>query len=122
MEVRPYAFHPFAAIFPLLPEVELHTLAEDVRAQGLKEPIVLYDDQILDGRNRALACAQAGVVPRYSTFVGTPAEALAHVWSTNMRRRHLTPSQAAIAEVKRQQVEAEYAALVAQWEAEAKQR
>jgi hypothetical protein len=58
-------------------------------------------EKILDGRNRFLACQRIGITPTYTTFEGTPQDAIDHVWSTNMRRRHLTPSQAAMAEVKR---------------------
>ena len=46
--------HPYADKFPMLPEPELAELAESIRANGLRNPIVLTPDGlILDGRNRA---------------------------------------------------------------------
>jgi hypothetical protein len=51
---------------------------------------VLFEKRILDGRNRAAACASAGVTPRYVEFEGTREEALMFVVSHNLKRRHLT--------------------------------
>ncbi len=87
-------FHPLAAMFPMLDDDELDELAADIRRNGLLEPIAVYDGLILDGRNRYLACQAAGVEPRYVEFSGT--DALAHVVSKNLHRRHLTSSQRAV--------------------------
>jgi ParB-like chromosome segregation protein Spo0J len=69
---------------------ELQSLADDIRAHGLLDPIVLFENRILDGRNRAAACEGAGVAPRYVEFEGTREEALMFVVSHNLKRRHLT--------------------------------
>ncbi len=113
-------FHPIASVFPLLQGDDLEALADDIRQHGQLEDIVLYEGQVLDGRNRWTACTLAGKTPRTREFTGTRMEALTFVWSENMKRRHLTPSQAAVAEIKREKLHAEYAAEVEKMKAEAK--
>lgn len=81
----------------------LAALAEDIRANGQHEPLVLFQGQILDGRNRATACQQLGIPPITTAFHGTEAEAVEFVFSENRYRRHLTPSQKAFAEGERAQ-------------------
>jgi hypothetical protein len=44
--------HPLAKLFPKYGEEELLDLASDIAANGLHNPIVLYQGQILDGVNR----------------------------------------------------------------------
>ena len=56
----------------------------------------LYEEKILDGRNRYLASQRAGVLLEPSHFVqfkGNRDEAAAFVISRNILRRHLTPDQ-----------------------------
>jgi len=86
-------FHPVADIFPMLPEQELQNLADDIKANGLKTPIIMYDDMILDGRNRYKACKMARVEPDFKQFKGN--DPLAYVISLNLHRRHLNESQRA---------------------------
>jgi ParB-like chromosome segregation protein Spo0J len=62
-------FHPLADIFPLVEGQEFAELAADIAEHGLHEPIVLYEEKVLDGRNRIRACEAAGVGP---TFIPLP--------------------------------------------------
>jgi hypothetical protein len=39
--------------------------ADDIRQNGLVEPVALLDGLVLDGRNRLRACEIAGVEPRF---------------------------------------------------------
>lgn len=87
-------FHPLADIFPLIDGDEFDALIQDISANGLQEPIVLFEGQILDGRNRYRACEAAGVSCQYRIHDGTnPA---AYVVSLNLQRRHLSESQRAM--------------------------
>lgn len=87
--------HPVAAIFPMMTDGEFAAFRDDIKANGQHEPIVICDGLILDGRNRAKACADLGVEPRVIEWdhVGT---AQAFVISANLRRHHLNDAQRAM--------------------------
>lgn len=88
-------FHPYSEVFTLLEGPSLDELAADIKANGLREKIWIYQDQILDGRNRFLACKQAKIKPEYREYTGD--NPLAFVVSLNIHRRHLNESQRAMA-------------------------
>lgn len=94
--LEPQAWHPAAKIFPLMAERELAELAKDIKENGLLSPVVLLGTSVLDGRNRLLACARAGVEPWLVQWkpIGDMGPAT-WVISQNLKRRHLTSSQAA---------------------------
>jgi len=89
-------FHPLSNMFPLMQGEEFDALVEDIRKNGQREPIVLYQGKVLDGRNRHNACLAAEVGLKISKheddcpYIGDPA---AYVISKNIRRRHLTAEQ-----------------------------
>jgi hypothetical protein len=58
-------FHPLADLFPLMEGIEFDELVADIKLNGLEEVIVMLDDQILDARNRYLACLAADVEPLF---------------------------------------------------------
>lgn len=117
-----YKFHPIAAIFPLMDDDALWELRDDIVAHGLRQPIILFEDMILDGRNRATACRVAGIEPRFEKFEGNAAEAIEFVWSENRQRRHLDKSQLAMAEAERAAKVEEYAEVVQAIKDDAKDR
>src|SRR5262245_27392343 len=82
-----YEFHPLANKFRPLVGKDFEELVDDIKANGLREEIVLHDGMILDGRNRYRACREAGVEPRYRDFDGN--DPAAFVISVNIHRRHL---------------------------------
>jgi ParB-like chromosome segregation protein Spo0J len=89
-------FHPLADLFPLMEGEEFDALVADIKAHGLREPIVLLDGKILDGRNRYRACLAAGVEPTLENHFSahhSTGEALAFIISKNIHRRHLTAEQ-----------------------------
>jgi N6-adenosine-specific RNA methylase IME4 len=91
-------FHPLAEIFPLIEGAEFDDLVEDIRAHGVREPIWLYDGQIIDGRNRYRASSVARAdCPMREYFGDDPKE---FVISLNLKRRHLNESQRAMVAAK----------------------
>lgn len=79
--------HPYADRFPMLDTDELNRLADDIRENGLRNPIVLDGEgRILDGRNRWAACEIADVTPVTVAFDGD--DEAAYVLSANGARRH----------------------------------
>ncbi|MBT3381167.1 MAG: ParB N-terminal domain-containing protein [Lentisphaerae bacterium] len=95
---RPKALepHPLSNLLPMMSEDELKKLRADILEVGLKEPIMLFEGKILDGRNRYRACQDLGVEPTFEEFDGTADEALDYVLAKNVQRRQLSGSQRAI--------------------------
>ena len=93
-----YQDHPFSALWPLLEGEDFDKLVADIKANGLRLPILLYRGKILDGRNRHRACLDAGVSPRVeSAAAKDDDEALNLVISLNEQRLHLSFEQRAFA-------------------------
>lgn len=94
-------WHEYAALFEMIPPGKmLDALREDIRQFGVREPIIVYQGKILDGRNRYMCARDLGFDFPVADFDGTDAEALAFVLSTNLHRRHLTESQRAAVAAK----------------------
>jgi N6-adenosine-specific RNA methylase IME4 len=87
-------FHPFAELFPLLEGERFDALVDSIKRNGLREPIVLHEGRILDGRNRFRACEIADVKPRTVKFKG--GDPLEYVIDQNLHRRDLNESQRAM--------------------------
>jgi ParB-like chromosome segregation protein Spo0J len=47
--------HPLADLFPPMTTEEMALLVEDIKANGLAQPIVTHGGEILDGRHRCTA-------------------------------------------------------------------
>jgi hypothetical protein len=100
-------FHPLADLFPLMEGDEFDALVADIKANGLREQIVLYEGKVLDGRNRYRALRALGVspvdIPRhpFGSFCGRDAlpardpgrDPAGFVASRNIHRRHLSAEQ-----------------------------
>jgi protein gp37 len=92
--------HPVAARFPALSEDELEALAQDIKANKQRQPIILTANgkMIIDGVNRWKACKRAGVKPIFKRLSKsyTETDILNYIVSVNLRRRDLTAGQRAM--------------------------
>ena len=88
-----YELHPLCTLFPRLSGAEFDALRDDIKANGLRTPIVLHGGMILDGGNRYRACVEAGVQPQFTEFDGD--SLVAFVLSANLHRRHMSAGQQA---------------------------
>lgn len=88
-------FHPYSEAWRLLKGVEFDDLTADIKEHGLREKIWLYEGQILDGRNRYLACQKAALEPKYRTYKGS--DPISFVISLNRHRRHDNENEIAFA-------------------------
>lgn len=87
-------WHPLADIFPWIEGEAFKALVDDVRKNGVLEPIVFHEGMILDGRNRYMAAREVGIpYPRIDYDGPDP---LAFVIARNLSRRHLDTSQRAM--------------------------
>jgi ParB-like nuclease domain len=99
MNLNNLEFHELANVFPLISEEQTKELADDIKKTGLIEPLVLFEDKILDGRNRYNAAKLANYhlspddVVEYD--VKEDGDPLVFVYSKNILRRHLTVGQRA---------------------------
>jgi len=84
--------HPASEHFPLMDEERFRELVEDIRCNGQRQPIILCQDQILDGRNRFRACRELGITAQTVTLQEgeNPYEV---VWSLNGNRRDMSADQ-----------------------------
>jgi len=88
-----YQLHPLCTLFPRLSGDEFDALRDDIKANGLRQPIVLHEGMILDGGNRYRACLEAGVEPVVVAFDG--GNLVSFVLSANLHRRHMSAGQQA---------------------------
>jgi N6-adenosine-specific RNA methylase IME4 len=106
-------FHPAANIFPMMTGKDYADLVTSIKKNGQRIPILLFEEKILDGRNRYAACLELKIEPKYERWDGgNPWE---YVWDANAERRHLTEFQKAL--IKAEQLEGQ-----AEWLAEREAR
>jgi len=92
--VTQYDIHPYAKLFPMMSDDEYVAFRSDIETNGLRNPLVLYQGKILDGRNRYRCCTDLGIEPTTQPFTGE--DALAYVLSLNLYRRQLSVAQRAL--------------------------
>src|SRR3990167_611347 len=90
-----YEFHEIADIFPMMSEEEKVQLQVGIRENGYdsSHPVWLYEEKILDGRNRYEICKELGILPPFKEYPGT--DPIGFVIQENLHRRQLEKSQRA---------------------------
>jgi hypothetical protein len=91
-----YEAHELANLLPMIDGQKFTDLKADIKKNGILEPIVIFEDKILDGRNRHRAAKEVGHVfsaHNFKFFEGDYAAAEAYVFSTNFLRRQLSNGQ-----------------------------
>jgi ParB-like chromosome segregation protein Spo0J len=89
-------YHPASNIFPMMSKEEADGLLKDIKKNGQRYAIELFESMILDGRNRYEACKKLGFTPETRGVDDIVKDPVAYVLTANLHRRHLTPSQRAM--------------------------
>lgn len=89
-------FHPLVAIFDPMEGEAWTEFVADIKLNGVREPVTVYKNQVLDGRNRWLACEQLKITCPQRVYEGKESDLLAFVVSKNYHRRNQDPSQRAM--------------------------
>ena len=87
--------HPLSAAFPDMQPSEFTDLVANIKEHGQQDPIILFEDMVLDGWHRFQACKTIGMPCNADEYEGTTPHAF--VLARNLHRRHLTGSQRAAA-------------------------
>ena len=90
--------HPLADCWPLLGALEFMELRASIKLSGVREPVVLYEGKILDGRHRYDAAWVENVTCPTVVYEGD--DPVQFVVDRNAHRRHLTKTEIAVAVVK----------------------
>lgn len=93
----PLQVHPLAELLPPMSDLEYQELRTSIRERGLRFPIIMLDNKVLDGIHRLKACLDEGIKPDFEHFseaVHGPSPAR-FVMDLNLRRRHLSATQRA---------------------------
>lgn len=87
--------HPLSAAFPDMDHEDFDDLVASIKAHGQREPITIYQNKVLDGWHRYRACQQLDIGPMTTEYDGK--DPVNFVIDLNLNRRHLSPSQKALA-------------------------
>ena len=87
--------HRYAELLPLMRPNEFRALCDVIALNGQQVPAILFRGKLLDGRNRARACAALGITLRVIAYTGSEMRALMYVLDANQHHRDLGKSQRA---------------------------
>ena len=96
-----YTVHPVATLFPLMAGDEFEGLVESIGKNGLRDPIVVQGNVLIEGRNRVRAVELLKARGVNVTLLTVPWQprpgetAAQYITDKNIHRRHLTDAQRA---------------------------
>ena len=106
---KEFTLHPAANLIPHMREDEFEDLKEDIKQNGMKNPILFTGTLLLDGLHRYVAWKELKKKERVPKVPFHGTDPVGEVLSRNIMRRHLSDDQRAfiVAEALRVQVEAD---------------
>ena len=75
---------------------EYQSLKVSLLRNGQLDPIIIFENRIIDGRHRFSACNELGIKPVFKQFEGNYEAAKSMAFSVNINRRQLTMGQKAL--------------------------
>lgn len=86
----PVKRHKLSKAWGSMPMASMDELRDDIKAHGLRDPVVVHEGEILDGWHRYSACVAAGIEPDEVDFdPDLDGDPIDFVISKNAYRRHL---------------------------------
>lgn len=82
-----YKQHPYGKVWQRFDTVAFAELVSNVQSRGLDQEIILYQEMVLEGWHRYLACLQTKTEPRFVEFKGTDLQAAEKVHASGVRRQ-----------------------------------
>lgn len=94
-DIDTYEIDDEANNYPMLSEEEHKRLVEDIKTNGQLQPVVIFENKIMDGRNRVKAIKELELSLK-AIEASTYEDALKLAMSNNDKRRHMNKSQFAM--------------------------
>jgi ParB-like chromosome segregation protein Spo0J len=91
-----FTYHPLTSLVPEMPAKDYKEFLENIRANGQLIPVVVYKDQIIDGRARDRACKELGIQTQYMIYQGEVPKIGQYIVTANTHRRSLSATQKTI--------------------------
>ena len=97
-QIGEYERHPLSAMFPDMPEEDYQELVASIDESGVRTPIMMLDDKILDGWHRYRAAKDAGLssLEIHHYDVKEHGDPRRYVADQNIQRRHIPPYERAL--------------------------
>ena len=87
---------PCCEAFPPMRHDEFLGLKASIQRNGQQEPIIVWNDRIVDGRHRLKACQELGLEPVFKRLSCDYAQAVSAAFAANINRRQLKTGQLAL--------------------------